>query len=348
MTLADAFLPAILESAEDDLPRLAYADWLTDRDDPRGEFIHVQCLLARMAESNPMRKSLETRESELLADHQEGWLEPLVPLLRRWTFRRGFLDAITVAAAAYLEHPTLPMPATVRRVEVDLDGFEVPSDVLDLVPQSVAHSNVLLPVGFRGGVLVLAMQDPLDPDLMAKLRYILNRDLEAVPAPGAQVAEAIHRHHGFPVFAGQQPDLLGCLSSHPACPTTEVNLGSWDNGSPAARLLARIVAQAIGLNAREVHIGRSPDQGRVRYAHHGGIAFGAFSPVQLLWPLVTRLRLVAGIWVDDPREVQAGGIRLTVRDRQIDVGVLVRLTDEGPTAVLTFAPADPGNARDGR
>ncbi len=36
-----AFLQAIIDCPEDDEPRLAYADWLQDRGDFRGEFIRA-------------------------------------------------------------------------------------------------------------------------------------------------------------------------------------------------------------------------------------------------------------------------------------------------------------------
>ena len=49
MTHDDAFLQAILESPDDDTPRLAYADWLDEHGDPdRAEFLRVQGLLARL------------------------------------------------------------------------------------------------------------------------------------------------------------------------------------------------------------------------------------------------------------------------------------------------------------
>ena len=41
MTLEDAFLQAILETPDDDLPRLAYADWLEEQDDPQIGRAHV-------------------------------------------------------------------------------------------------------------------------------------------------------------------------------------------------------------------------------------------------------------------------------------------------------------------
>ena len=40
--------------------------------------------------------------------------------------------------------------------------------------------------------------------------------------------------------------------------------------------------------------------------------------------------------LDDPRDVQRGAIRLTFRDRQIHLSVLIRRTEDGPAVVLTF------------
>jgi uncharacterized protein (TIGR02996 family) len=48
MNPEDEFLEAIRQNPDDDTPRLVYADWLEERDDPRGEFIRIQCQLANM------------------------------------------------------------------------------------------------------------------------------------------------------------------------------------------------------------------------------------------------------------------------------------------------------------
>jgi uncharacterized protein (TIGR02996 family) len=39
----DAFVLAILQDPDNDVPRLRYADWLEGRGDPAGQFIRVQC-----------------------------------------------------------------------------------------------------------------------------------------------------------------------------------------------------------------------------------------------------------------------------------------------------------------
>jgi uncharacterized protein (TIGR02996 family) len=70
----DVLLRAICASPSDDLPRLAYADWLEEHDDTaRAEFIRVQLELARIDESHERQGALRQREQELLAAHGDAW-----------------------------------------------------------------------------------------------------------------------------------------------------------------------------------------------------------------------------------------------------------------------------------
>jgi uncharacterized protein (TIGR02996 family) len=47
-----AFLRDIKDHPDDDTPRLVLADWLEEHGDPRGEFVRVQCQLARLREDD--------------------------------------------------------------------------------------------------------------------------------------------------------------------------------------------------------------------------------------------------------------------------------------------------------
>src|SRR5262245_56818171 len=90
---------------EDDGPRLVYADWLDERGDPRGEFIRVQCELARLPHGGPDRERLRVRESELLAAHRSEWEAPLRALgATNIAFRRGLPEAVTIGAADFFRH----------------------------------------------------------------------------------------------------------------------------------------------------------------------------------------------------------------------------------------------------
>lgn len=88
-----AFLRAIRETPDDDTPRLVYSDWLEERGDPRGEFIWVQCELARLPASDGRRRSLKDREQALLNEHGAAWRAALPPFLRGVAFVRGFVES---------------------------------------------------------------------------------------------------------------------------------------------------------------------------------------------------------------------------------------------------------------
>ncbi|OWK47375.1 TIGR02996 domain-containing protein [Fimbriiglobus ruber] len=118
-----AFLGPVLSHYHDDGPRLIYADFLDESDDPadraRGELIRVQCALARTSDDHPMRGSLKTRELELLQEHQAAWSAHLGEMVVGVEFRRGVADAVSVDAGTFLARgDELFRLAPVRRVRI--------------------------------------------------------------------------------------------------------------------------------------------------------------------------------------------------------------------------------------
>jgi uncharacterized protein (TIGR02996 family) len=88
---------------DDDAERLVLADELLAKGDARGELIVVQCELARGGFSRERGIALRKRELQLLLAHENTWAN-LDGLARSWTFRRGFVDEITIDVAKFAEH----------------------------------------------------------------------------------------------------------------------------------------------------------------------------------------------------------------------------------------------------
>src|SRR3984893_14823877 len=79
---------------------------------------------------------------------------------------------------------------------VNLSEVTIPSSVVELVPESVARENIVLPMSQDNGALKIIMSDPGDFDTVQKLQFILNKDIQPVLAPREQIVEAINRHYG--------------------------------------------------------------------------------------------------------------------------------------------------------
>jgi uncharacterized protein (TIGR02996 family) len=75
MNQEDAFLQDIREHPLDDVPRLVYADWLEERDDPRSRYLRVEVELSRLTEDVVRYAVLEAELQELRATIESEWLE---------------------------------------------------------------------------------------------------------------------------------------------------------------------------------------------------------------------------------------------------------------------------------
>jgi len=100
----DAFLQAILESPDDDTPRLIFADWLEERGNPRGTFIRLQCQRAKMTRYDDGWKEILVQESALLKQFETEWSKPVLRLVEAVEYRRGFIEHVRVSATKLLRN----------------------------------------------------------------------------------------------------------------------------------------------------------------------------------------------------------------------------------------------------
>jgi uncharacterized protein (TIGR02996 family) len=108
--MREAFEQAIREGPDDLASHAAYADWLQEQGDPRGEFIRIQLALEDGGLPADQRRKLHAREKLLLEQHERAWLGGLAPQLLDWgreempsrpglrrcehRWQRGFLRAL--------------------------------------------------------------------------------------------------------------------------------------------------------------------------------------------------------------------------------------------------------------
>ncbi len=79
---------------------------------------------------------------------------------------------------------------------VDLSAERIPDEVIQLVPESVARENSIIPFKDEDDALHVLVSDPFDLETIEKLRFILNRKVETALAPREAIQEAINRYYG--------------------------------------------------------------------------------------------------------------------------------------------------------
>src|SRR5262247_2925035 len=109
---APQYLEKIRQHPNENALRFKYAEWLSQRGDPRGKFIRLQLniIQQRKAGSTKWFDTYEKAE-HLEKKHRQEWLEadgvlesPAWAAVDDFCFYRGMIEEVTVDASKFLQH----------------------------------------------------------------------------------------------------------------------------------------------------------------------------------------------------------------------------------------------------
>jgi len=226
---------------------------------------------------------------------------------------------------------------------VDLEGTEISPSIIELVPESVARENVVIPLSIQGESLLVAVSDPMALEVIDKLRFILNRDLNLVVAPRAAIQNSINRHYGQSETESVDSMLQEFTETAIDFTATEAAIAEAvqeDEDAPVIKLINLIITEAVNMRASDVHIEPFEDRVRIRYRIDGNLVERDSPPRRLLGALVSRLKIMATIDISEKRRPQDGRIKTRVNGADFDLRVSILPTNHGQAVVLRILDRD--------
>jgi hypothetical protein len=133
-----------------------------------------------------------------------------------------------------------------RDVRAQGPDLNPPRAVIELVHETVARENLILPLSLHGETLVCAAANPRNVHLQDKLTFIVNKKVKLVPADVGAIRAAINRHYGH-----TQTESTDSMLCEFASPVPEVN---GENARSKRGLLLRGVlspARSLGKSVTE-------------------------------------------------------------------------------------------------
>ena len=246
---------------------------------------------------------------------------------------------------------------------VELREIEIPASVVELVPESLARENIVMPLSQENGAIKVIMHDPMDFETIDKLRFVLNREIEVALAPKEAIVEAINRYYGG-TSTGDRVGRLDAPGVHRHRDRlrrgrrTGGQVGAATNtleegDAPVIRLVHLIIQEAVNMRASR-HPHRAvrrpgPDPLPDRRRLHGA----RLAPRRLLGSIVSRLKIMGSIDIAEKRRPQDGRIKILVAGKDIDLRVSIlptsawpvgRHADPRPRQHQGRAPATSGSA----
>src|SRR5689334_8085502 len=220
---------------------------------------------------------------------------------------------------------------------VDLKGVTIPPAVVEMVPESVARENHVMPLSHENNALQIVMSDPNDLDTIEKLRFILNKDIAPVLADREDIIAAINAHYGQSETESVDSMLSEFTDTQIDFTETEAtsSLSSMDESdSPVVKLVNLIIQEAIKARASDVHIEPFADRIRVRYRIDGVLVERDSPPRRLQAPLTSRIKIMGNIDISEKRRPQDGRIKMSVQGNHFDLRVSILPTVHGQSVVM--------------
>ena len=251
---------------------------------------------------------------------------------------RGYLGETEVTQAMAKHH---------RMDFVDLTKVEIPESVIELMPETVARENAVIPLEETGtGGLRVLMCNPNDVDTIENLRFILNRDVSVALAPKSMIIGAINTSYGQ--MEGESADSILQEFTDTAIDFTEtvedgddMNKDEVDESSSAiVRLVQMMVSEAVQVRASDIHIEPFEDRVRIRYRIDGVLHERDTLPKRQLGAIISRVKILAKIDIAERRREQDGRIKVSVGEKELDLRVSIIPTNNGQSAVLRLLDKD--------
>jgi type IV pilus assembly protein PilB len=220
---------------------------------------------------------------------------------------------------------------------VDLTEVTIPQAVIELVPESVARENVVIPMSQEDGRLRIIMSDPSDFETQTKLQFILNKDIVPMLAPREQIIEAINRHYGQTETESVDSMLAEFTDTAIDFTETEATSGAAageESDAPVVKLVNLIIQEAVSLRASDIHIEPFADRIRVRYRIDGVLVERDSPPRRLLAPMLSRIKIMSQIDIAEKRRCQDGRIKMPIGGKHYDLRVSILPTNHGQSAVM--------------
>ena len=218
----------------------------------------------------------------------------------------------------------------------DLSDFEPPEDVLHEIPSGLARLHEALPIDVNDEAVVVALVDPLNPQIAEDLRFALGKQIEVAVAPTYQIEQLLNKCYGTDTASMDEilAQLGGELTLAGDEDASAEDVEAEANATPVIRFVDLILYQAIQDRASDIHFEPFENEFKIRYRVDGALYEMSPPPRRLALPVISRVKVMANLNIAERRLPQDGRIQKSIAGRPVDLRVSTLPTQFGESVVL--------------
>ncbi len=231
------------------------------------------------------------------------------------------------ALAAQLDLPYL----------AQIDAAEIPDELAVKVPIHFAKTARVLPVGWAGDAVRVAMADPLDTASQDSVSMLLQAPVAPEVAAAQTVIDAINAVYDR--AADEHDKLMEDLETEDLESVAHelqepTDLLDADDEAPIIRLVNSLLFRAVKERASDIHINPEEKDISVRYRIDGVLREVIRPPKRFQASIASRIKIMGGLNIAEKRLPQDGRIRIKIAGKDVDIRLSTVPTAHGERIVM--------------
>lgn len=221
----------------------------------------------------------------------------------------------------------------------------------DLIPEDLIKKHFILPQAKSGNRMSLIIHDPVNIELMDMLRFRLNVEIDPKLSSKSDIKVFIENHFraGGSIVDTKQVDSDESLVTDSIDKSIDSSVDkSMDKSidvsgddAPIVKLWNRILTEAIGMRASDIHLEPMADRVRLRYRIDGVCIERDNLPKRMQRALLSRIKLMSGMNIAEKRIPQDGRIKLPLdEENTVDFRVSACPIYHGESVVMRILRPD--------
>ncbi len=215
---------------------------------------------------------------------------------------------------------------------VKIEPKDIPDEVLKKIPEHIArqYSVVLFAID-ETGVLSLAMEDPDDVQALNFIQKEIGYNLKIFLATRTNILDCLSNYRGS---MDDELDEVIAIQTDDSTDSQSVKEDDFAENSPIAQTVNLLLEYAIKSDASDIHIEPREDFVQVRYRIDGILKEVNKLPRNVLGALVSRIKILSNLKIDERRVPQDGRFKIKVSGKQYALRVSTLPIADGEKVVM--------------
>lgn len=214
---------------------------------------------------------------------------------------------------------------------VELKNVVIDQDILSKIPQDAQMRVMAIPLGEKDGILNIAMADVTNVQATDYLSNLINKPIRVWMSSERGIREMIEKNHGD--FSGVT-EAVRETNAEEAAESQQKDVKTIVQDSPISKALTTILSYAAKTKASDIHIEPLESSLIIRCRIDGVLRKIMDLPKNVAPALVSRIKILSNLKIDEHRIPQDGQFTVLVDDKEIDLRIAISPVTWGEQVVI--------------